>query len=204
MSRGTGAWRVVETIFPERLGISSAADDDTAPHEAQHGTNPARVQGVAKAHDGGLTVGAHREPDGGDHGTESWGDKERAVTEEPHHTPTRPGSPSVHTRIPLASNQLQNSVHSALLPLGPSLNLTVDNYWINRSKSRAKLLGPYFFNRWQKQKRAAQAKSLHLCSTLWDPVDCSLPGSCPWSPPGKNTGVGCHALLQRIFPRNKK
>ena len=22
---------------------------------------------------------------------------------------------------------------------------------------------------------------------------------CPWSPPGKNTGVGCHFLLQRIF-----
>ena len=23
---------------------------------------------------------------------------------------------------------------------------------------------------------------------------------CPWASPGKNTGVGCHALLQRIFP----
>ena len=23
---------------------------------------------------------------------------------------------------------------------------------------------------------------------------------CPWDFPGKNTGVGCHALLQRIFP----
>ena len=23
---------------------------------------------------------------------------------------------------------------------------------------------------------------------------------CPWSFPGKNTGVGCHALLQEIFP----
>ena len=23
---------------------------------------------------------------------------------------------------------------------------------------------------------------------------------CPWNFPGKNTGVGCHALLQRIFP----
>ena len=22
---------------------------------------------------------------------------------------------------------------------------------------------------------------------------------CPWDAPGKNTGVGCHALLQRIF-----
>ena len=23
---------------------------------------------------------------------------------------------------------------------------------------------------------------------------------CPWDSPGKNTGVGCHSLLQRIFP----
>ena len=23
---------------------------------------------------------------------------------------------------------------------------------------------------------------------------------CPWNFPGKNTGVGCHALLQGIFP----
>ena len=23
---------------------------------------------------------------------------------------------------------------------------------------------------------------------------------CPWDSPGKNTRVGCHALLQRIFP----
>ena len=26
---------------------------------------------------------------------------------------------------------------------------------------------------------------------------------CPWNSPGKNTGVGCHALLQRIFPTQR-
>ena len=32
-------------------------------------------------------------------------------------------------------------------------------------------------------------------------MDCSLPGSCVHGDfPGKNTGVGCHALLQGIFP----
>ena len=41
------------------------------------------------------------------------------------------------------------------------------------------------------------AKSLQSCPTLCDPVDCSL--LCPWDLPGKNTGVGCHFLLQRIF-----
>ena len=35
------------------------------------------------------------------------------------------------------------------------------------------------------------------CLTLCNPMDCSLPHS---SCPGKNTGVGCHALLQGIFP----
>ena len=43
---------------------------------------------------------------------------------------------------------------------------------------------------------AAAAKSRQLCPTLCDPIDSSPPGSCPWDSPGKNTGVGCHCLLQ--------
>ena len=39
------------------------------------------------------------------------------------------------------------------------------------------------------------------CLTLCDPMDCSPPGSSVHADsPGKNTGVGCHALLQGIFP----
>ena len=39
------------------------------------------------------------------------------------------------------------------------------------------------------------------CPTLCDPMDCSPPGSSVHGDsPGKNTGVGCHALLQGIFP----
>ena len=37
-----------------------------------------------------------------------------------------------------------------------------------------------------------------LCATLWT-VACQAP-LCPWDSPGKNTGVGCCALLQRIVP----
>ena len=38
------------------------------------------------------------------------------------------------------------------------------------------------------------------CLTLWDPMDCNLPGSSAHGDfPGKNTGVGCHALIQGIF-----
>ena len=39
------------------------------------------------------------------------------------------------------------------------------------------------------------------CLTLWDPMDCSPPGSSVHGgSPGKNTRVSCHALLQEIFP----
>ena len=42
------------------------------------------------------------------------------------------------------------------------------------------------------------------CVTLCNPVDCSPPGSSVHEdPPGKNTGVGCHALLQGIFLTKK-
>ena len=44
------------------------------------------------------------------------------------------------------------------------------------------------------------AKSLQPCLTLCNPMDCSLPRLLsPRDSPGKNTGVGCHALLQGIF-----
>ena len=44
------------------------------------------------------------------------------------------------------------------------------------------------------------AKSLQLCLTLHDAMDCSQPGSSVHGDsPVKNTGVGCHALLQGIF-----
>ena len=41
-------------------------------------------------------------------------------------------------------------------------------------------------------------RHVRLCNTM----DWGLPVSllCPWDSPGKNTGVGCHALLQGIFP----
>ena len=40
-----------------------------------------------------------------------------------------------------------------------------------------------------------------LCPTLCDSMDFSLPGSSGhWNSLGKSTRVGCHALLQGIFP----
>ena len=44
-------------------------------------------------------------------------------------------------------------------------------------------------------------KVLQSCLILCDPMGCrSSRFPCPWDSSGKNTGVGCHALLQGIFP----
>ena len=39
--------------------------------------------------------------------------------------------------------------------------------------------------------------------TLCDPIDGSPPGSRPWDSPGRNTGVGCHFLLQCMKVKSK-
>ena len=56
-------------------------------------------------------------------------------------------------------------------------------------------LGTFFYNVYV----AAAAKSLQLCPTLCDPIDCSPQAPRPWNSPGKNTGVGCH-LFHNLEP----
>jgi len=51
----------------------------------------------------------------------------------------------------------------------------------------------------------AHTRLLQSCPTLCKPMDCSPPGRLlgPWTgknTPGKNNRVGCHFLLQGIFP----
>ena len=51
----------------------------------------------------------------------------------------------------------------------------------------------------------ATAKSLQSCPTLCDPIDrkpTRLPR--PWDSPGKNTGVGCHFLLQCMKVKSER
>ena len=51
---------------------------------------------------------------------------------------------------------------------------------------------------------AVCAKSLQSCPTLGNPMDCSPPGSSVHGDsPGKNTEVGCRALLQGILPTQR-
>ena len=42
----------------------------------------------------------------------------------------------------------------------------------------------------------AAAKSLQSCPTLCNPIDSTHQAPLSWDSPGKNTGVGCHYLLQ--------
>ena len=49
---------------------------------------------------------------------------------------------------------------------------------------------------------APAAKSLQLCPTLCDPIDSRLPR--PWDSLGKNTGVGCHFLLQCMKVKSER
>ena len=51
---------------------------------------------------------------------------------------------------------------------------------------------------------AAAAKSLQSCRTLCDPIDGSPQAPRPWDSPGRNTGVGCHFLLQCVKVKSER
>ena len=52
--------------------------------------------------------------------------------------------------------------------------------------------------------KARQKERAQSYLTLCDPMDCSPPGSSVHGySPGKNTGVGCHVLLQEISPTQR-
>ena len=54
---------------------------------------------------------------------------------------------------------------------------------------------------WQATVRACMLSRFQSCPTLCNAMD-SIPPRffCPWDSPDKNTGLGCHARLQGIFP----
>ena len=73
---------------------------------------------------------------------------------------------------------------------GPAYLQDLQN--LRKSKHPAESTFSYLYLR-----TAAAAKSLQSCPTLCNPIDGSPPGfPRPWDSPGKNTGVGCHFLLQ--------
>ena len=53
-------------------------------------------------------------------------------------------------------------------------------------------------NKIKKKKKESESEVSQSCPTLCDPMDTRLPH--PWDFLGKSTGLGCHFLLQGIFP----
>ena len=53
-------------------------------------------------------------------------------------------------------------------------------------------------NKAERQRILCMCPVVQSCPILCDPVECSPPNH--GDSPGKNTGVGCHALLRGIFP----
>ena len=68
-------------------------------------------------------------------------------------------------------------------------------------KAMAFLVVMYGCESWTIRKAAAAAKSLQLCPTVrrWQPTRLRH----PWDSLGKNTGVGCHFLLQSMKVKSK-
>ena len=53
---------------------------------------------------------------------------------------------------------------------------------------------------WLKETASLGIIKLQPCLTLWNPMDSPPGSSVHGDSPGKNIGVGCHALLQETFP----
>ena len=106
-----------------------------------------------------------------------------------------------HTRSWLFVSQLlvSISIHCSFVPEYTRLFLQ----WFHSSAFHWPYYSPHSNNCWSVQHKATTMHATLLQSrlTLYDPMDDSLPGSSVHGDsPGKNTGVGCHSLLQGIFP----
>ena len=74
---------------------------------------------------------------------------------------------------------------------------------VMKNRTQLKRLNMQHAHNDNKAAAAAAAKSLQSCPTLCDPIDGSPSGS-PWDSPGKNSGVGCHFLLQCLKVENER
>ena len=91
-----------------------------------------------------------------------------------------------------------------ILCINPHLVHKTDIYYICLQKSllyvfkKKKARETWWLETWLTYTLCLVAQS---CLTLCNPMDCCPPGSSVLGDsPGKNTEVGCHALLQGIFP----
>ena len=86
--------------------------------------------------------------------------------------------------------------------IAPKLKpICIYSWWYLYSSCNASPTHFLFF--WQSATSVSQSVLVaQSFLTLCDPMDLMEPPArllCPWDSPGKNTGVGCHFLLQGIF-----
>ena len=82
---------------------------------------------------------------------------------------------------------------------GVAKSQTQLSVWTTSDCRVKSLWDPLNHKTWETQ--LAVCLVIQSCLTLCDPMDCSPPGSTVHGDsPVKNSGVGCHALLQGIFP----
>ena len=101
----------------------------------------------------------------------------------------------------LKEEMMQNDItRERILWITLSLSWWVhDSFWVGTTEERGKILK-------RKVKFVNKIYWWWCCSCKvmfksCDPMDWNRPGSSvPWDFPGKNARVGCHFLLQRIFP----
>ena len=94
---------------------------------------------------------------------------------------------------PIPSQNLRQSSFSLAC-----LSILVSNYQLSTVSPVLIVKSTHLINHIESEIKVLVAQS---CVILCNPMDCSSPGLfCPWNSLGKNTGLGCHSLLQGIFP----
>ena len=74
-------------------------------------------------------------------------------------------------------------------------------YTVKKIESHFTIEAPLHLGVGDLKVKKVEVSVAQSCLSICDPVDCSPPGSSVHGDsPGKNTGVGCHALPQGIFP----
>ena len=100
---------------------------------------------------------------------------------------------------------LKTSREKQVIFISMRITLTLtSSYTLDVRRKWSTLLNIPLSNDFQVEFHSNQIICVHLvaqlCLTLCDPMNCSPQGSSfHGGSPGKNTGVGCHALLQGIF-----
>ena len=101
-------------------------------------------------------------------------------------------------------------------PSGETTNFWVNLLWVEMSErgldqgmeEKCNVYIPCLQVPWRKGERckvlyAAAAKSLQSCPTVWPHRWQPTRLLRPWDSPGKNTGVGCHFLLQSMIVKSE-